>query len=263
MPKLAERIEDCKKSRNGSVAVLTQFCQYSVIFSAATWLGLNDSVKGRRHLAYVGVWMVGLLALLKFGPFTGVAAFVVVVAGLYRLQDLVFASLDNVFGLTRRGDKWRSVPAGTSVVINLLNIIQVIVVFALAYQNVHGGGNDGFEHKDLPDLTDPFSFLYLSWTTLFPPGSGYQPTSLGTRLLVMAEGTSGLLIIGVTLAVLVARMPPRTQPEPPESSSTHPPQPTGDTRLVQDMTAMIALILAATALGGFTGGVLAGIQIFG
>ncbi|MBB3754009.1 hypothetical protein FHT44_006531 [Mycolicibacterium sp. BK634] len=152
--------------------------------------------------------------------------------------------------------------------INLVNIVQVIVVFALAYQKLPGGGPDAFNGSDQTPLSEPFSFLYLSWTTLFPPGSGYQPTSLTTRLLVMAESTSGLLIIGLTLAVLLSRMPSRGEHTAQQNSAQPPPQQPGQDvqaarQRVTELTAIIACILVAGTLGAFTGGVLAGIAVLG
>lgn len=266
MTGFSERFDDCRQSGEWHVPILTPCCKCSGYLSAATLLRLNDRAMGYGLLGYVSLWLLVSLVTLWFGPYSGVWAVVIVVAALYRLQDLVFASLDNVFGLTKRGDKWRALPATAPVVINLLNIIQVIVIFALAYQNLPGGGSAAFRGPEQTNLSGPFGFLYLSWTTLFPPGSGYTPTTATTRSLVMAESTSGLLIIGLTLAVLVARMPSRNeQPTPTGTPSPVLPAHDGEAarRYIRDLTVIIAATLVAGVLGGFVGGILAGMTIFG
>jgi len=129
------------------------------------------------------------------------------VVGVYRLQDLVLASLDNVFGLTMRGEVWKLRANTGPVILALWNIVQVIVIFALFYQTLAIFDLCAFEapgHEALP--SGSFNFLYLSWTTLFPPSSGYVPMRGLSQGLVLAQSATGLLLVGLTLAALISRL---------------------------------------------------------
>jgi hypothetical protein len=232
--------------------------------SAATWLDLNESEKGSSKLeSYVLFWLGFLSSMLVLGPDSGGGALMIAGFGIYRLQDLVFASLDNVFGLTKRGNTWKRRSGVGPVVIALWNIVQVILIFALLYQNLAGGGRPGvFEAPSRPavELSGWFSFLYLSWTTLFPPGSGYTPASTTARVLVMAESGSGLLIIGLTLAALISGIDKRQRrsmrPPPP-------PPPSIGIREIRDIAIIGFFSLGAGVVAGFTVGLLVGMLTSG
>lgn len=222
----------------------------------------------RRLQVYVLSWLGFLICLLFFGPplwrlFGPAFGWFAAAVAIYRFQDLVFASLDNVFGLTPRGERWRERPGVSPVVIALWNIVQVIVIFALLYQIIahHGVGVFEGPKGDERRPSTPFGFLYLSWTTLFPPGSGYTAISGTARGLFMAEGASGLLIIGLTLAALVSRIG-NDQTSPATATAPSPPPPA--TVLDMEKYAKIVLYsLLTSVVAGFVGGVLAAMLIFG
>jgi hypothetical protein len=251
--------------------IVTGFCTLSGWLSLATLLPLDSKEKGNDGLeAYVLGWLVFLCSLLFLGPcllqFLGPAwgwlALAFALLGMYRLQDLVFASLDNVFGLTPRGIKWQSRPGVGPAVIAVWNIAQVIVIFALGYQNL--AGTDAFEGTSLHPHgpSGPFGFLYLSWTTLFPPGSGYTAISTPARVLVMAESGSGLLMIGLTLAALLSKIDKSPQVEETPPSRRIPLDSDTVTR-IRNFAIIIFCVLGAGVVAGFTVGVLAGMLTFG
>jgi hypothetical protein len=121
-------------------------------------------------------------------------------AAFYRLQDLLFASLDDVLKLTDRArDCWapnREYP----IVMGLINIVQSILIFAIAFQTL--AGSQGLK---LCSISSRFAFLYLSWTTLVTLGSGCAPVTAMSRSLIMAETGTGLVLVGIVLAVFVSR----------------------------------------------------------
>lgn len=249
--------KECRPAVPWKDHILTPLCMLSGYVSAATWLDLNESKKGSGRLeGYVIFWLVFLFALLVFGPASGCIALVFAWLGMYRLQDLVLASLDNVFGLTERGIKWQRRQGVGPVVIAVWNILQVIVIFALAYQNLAGARPGAFEGPS-HGPSGHFGFLYLSWTTLFPPGSGYTPISTTARVLVMAESTSGLLIIVLTLAALLS-----SRNDPPAQDSAPPPPPPDDPHQsigILDIASILVCTLAAGVLSGFVGGIFAAV----
>jgi hypothetical protein len=259
---VAQRLAECGPEEGPwKDHILTPLCVVSGWVSGSTWLNLKDNKEeqgSRRLEAFVVGWLVVLCLLLFLGPASGCLAVAFAWLGMYRLQDLVFASLDNVFGLTQRGTKWKNRSGVRPAVIALWNIVQVIVIFSLGYQNLAGGGTDVFEgpprHPSGP--SGSFGFLHLSWTTLFPPGSGYTAISTPARVLVMAESASGLLIIGLTLAALLSRI---DKDEPPQGPVPPPPPPDPHTvARIRNIAIIIFFSLSAGVVAGFTCGVLAG-----
>jgi hypothetical protein len=237
----------------------------SGLVSLATLLDLNDSKypeQNRRLQVYVWGWLAFLGCLLFFGPplwrlFGPAFGWFAAVVAIYRFQDLVFASLDNVFGLTPRGVRWQERPGVSPVVIALWNIVQVTVIFALLYQIIAHYGSGVFEGPkgDEHGPSTPFGYLYLSWTTLFPPGSGYSAISGTARGLFMAEGASGLLIIGLTLAALLSRMG-NDQTSPATGTAPTPP-PSASVLDMEKYAKIVFYSLLTSVVAGFVGGVLA------
>lgn len=260
----ADRWRECRACDSPKDLFVTPLCVISARISAATLLNLNRSKRGYSLECYALVWLISLWLMLTTDSVSGVGRFLILALGVYRLQDLVFASLDNVFGLTMRGEDWERLPPATPVLINLLNIVQVIVIFALFYRNWPDAGHDGFSGDQLNALPGKlgFGFLYMSWTTLFPPGSGFTPIHTATRWLIMTESVTGLLIIGLTLAALLSRDDNSTQ-EARLPANT--PTPTNGVRIreIRDIAFIIACLLVAAAVTGFAGGVLAGMLFSG
>lgn len=263
---VADRLEECRPVKPLKDVVVTPLSMISARFSLATWMCLNPTKKGYELELYALIWLGLLWYLLSVGPVTGTFRVLILGAGIYRLQDLVFASLDNVFGLTKRGEQWKDdLPGAAPVVINLLNVLQVIVIFALFYQNWPGAGPDGFwgdkGHTETLPGNLGFGFLYLSWTTLFPPGSGYTPIHPVTGWLFMAESVCGLLIIGLTLAALLAGV---NKPAPGPTAATPPVQRSViGTWEVRDIAIIIVCAVVTGVVAGFTCGVLVGVLTSG
>jgi hypothetical protein len=267
---LKGRYKECLPECPPKEHIVTGFCTVSAWASLATFLPLDRKRKGSGGLeAYVFGWLLFLCSLLFFGPASGCWAAVWAWVGLYRLQDLVFASLDNVFGLTPRGIRWQDRPGVGPAVIALWNIAQVIVIYAIGYQNLAAGHGERVFDTPLGDKGGPsghFGFLYLSWTTLFPPGSGFTAISTPARMLVMAESGSGLMIIGLTLAALLGQIDKSKTPgEATATTSTSSTErPDLNTVIhIRNIAIISFFSLGAGVVAGFAGGVLAGMLTFG
>jgi hypothetical protein len=266
-----QRYRECVPGCPPKEHIVSGFCMLSGWLSLATLLPLDTKKKRNSGLeGYVVGWLVFLCLLLFLGhhllQFLGPGwrwlATAYALIGIYRLQDLIFASLDNVFGLTQRGIRWQKRPGGEGpAVIALWNIAQVIVIFALGYQNLAGRGPGVFEGPPRSDPDGPpgapSDFLYVSWTTLFPPGSGYTAISWPARMLVMAESASGLLIIGLTLAALIARID-KSPDEANEAVSATEPADTDAIGRLRNFAIILFFVVATAILIGFICGVLAG-----
>jgi hypothetical protein len=269
---LKNRYAECRPVDPPKEHVVTGICKVSGWISLATLLPLDRKSEGKRSgglEGYVVLWLIALVLMLFGGPSSGCWAVTWAWVGLYRLQDLVFASLDNVFGLTERGMRWQKRSDGGvgPVVIALWNIVQVIVIFALAYQNLAGHGDGVFEGPKA-DSTGPsghFGFLYLSWTTLFPATSGYTAISPTARWLVMVEGASGLLIIGLTLAGLLSRLKDeKTSGGSTASTAPSTEIPNADpAKPIRNFWIISFFSVSTGVVAGFTVGVLFGMLTFG
>lgn len=139
-------------------------CWLSRKCSPATWVDV-DSQQWSCQI-YVLFWLAGLSAILAFGPATGWPRFVMLGIVLYRLQELTFATLDNAFKLTKRARrpeldayKWP-----TPLLLALVSIIQIVLIFAIAYLILIGRNTAAFANPP----SRPFDAFFLSWISLPP-----------------------------------------------------------------------------------------------
>lgn len=172
--------------------VLCRACCWSRKISFATWLNLDVNQK-RTHWYVLG-WLGFLIFSLFIIPRSGWVGWLLVGLAFYRLQDLLFSTLDNVFHLTKksvRSSDWSL----TLVVLALVNIVQIVLIFAIAYRFLTGHNPKSFENPP----SGSFDAFYLSWTSLPPLGGGASPHSIMAKALAMAEEATGLLIIVIAI----------------------------------------------------------------
>jgi hypothetical protein len=147
---------------------------------------------------YVLAWFGGLLAILLCGPVNGGWSLVLVGVAFYRLQDFVMATLDQALALTGKRN-WTGGSSQAPVLIALVNIGQLVLIFAIAYQILIGDPAIGSSFTG-PPLQGHFGHLVLSWRCVPPLGNGYVPTTMRARVLTMIESGSALLMITITLS---------------------------------------------------------------
>src|SRR5439155_24092568 len=121
------------------------------------------------------------------------AVCLVMAIAFYRLQDLLFSSLDNALDLTGERDyEGFGFDSRSPVLIALVNLIQVIVIFGIAYFELARHPRDSF----FPPVSGRFSYFLVSWHALPPLGSGGGAKTLMPLALSITE--SGVaLILGV------------------------------------------------------------------
>jgi hypothetical protein len=177
----------------GCSKALYHVCCWSRVFSVATWFELDENE--RRIHRYVLLWLIALILILFFVPTSGWLGGVLLGVAFYRLQDLIFSTLDNVFRLTERSKRSDKYDAPNLVLLALVNVIQVVLIFAIAYLILTSHNPRSF--SDLP--TGRFSNFFLSWISLPPLGGGASPQSTMARILTMIEEGTGLLIIVIAI----------------------------------------------------------------
>lgn len=201
--------------------------------------------RGDRVQWYVVVWLALLGAILVALPKVDALRLVLLALALYRLQDLLFAVVDDALGMTCRSDAFQEPkePLGTKllrapIAILLTNVVQLIVVFAIAFEyvNLTSGGADvvrptchiGTSTAVCSYARDlgPFDYLALSWTSLFTLGNGDLIVGTGGQVFVMLEVASSLIVVGTGLATFIARSLTRTTALPVETHDG-PPLPCG------------------------------------
>lgn len=157
--------------------------------------------------SYVVAWTAILAALFfccSVNSSKELVGVLTLIAVFYRLEDLVFASLDDGLGLTDTyaGFDWRG-----RILILLANLFQIVVIFAVAFRVMVG-----------PHAFDPQSelthsrldYFILSWNSL--PLLGGLP-ALGThtgKVLAMSEAGVGMLVGVIALGVFLGRESNRT-----------------------------------------------------
>lgn len=151
---------------------------------------------------YVLIWLAGLSAILAFGPTTGWPRWFMLGIVLYRLQELMFATLDNAFKLTKRARRRDNAAYNwpTPLLLSLVSIIQVVLIFAIAYLILTGQNPAAFANPP----SSPFGAFFLSWISLPPLGGGANPLSTMARVLTIAEEATGLLLIVIAIGRFLA-----------------------------------------------------------
>ncbi|HEV3231449.1 MAG TPA: hypothetical protein VG245_04270, partial [Candidatus Dormibacteraeota bacterium] len=178
-------------------------CQASAAISISTIFGWDG--EDRLLQRYIAIWTLALAGFVAALYLTGLPGWVfVVLAGLalYRLQDLVFASLDDALQLTPRDNQFNVLPHGFAVQVGLVNIVQIVLIFALCLKVFAANDFDAAANH----LTTPFDYLYLSWMVLLPPGSGYNASTWVGRALSMLESGVGLLVVVLALSSFLSRV---------------------------------------------------------
>jgi hypothetical protein len=173
-------------------------CSWSRRVSVATWLGLD--VRERTIHYYVLFWLITLSLILAVGPTDGWIRWVMVGLAFYRLQDLIFSTLDNALRLTDRSGLPAAYTGPTQVVLALVNINQIVLIFAIAYLILTGHNPGSFSNPP----TSRFGEFFLSWSSLPPLGGGASPLSTTARILTVTEEGTGLLIIVIAVGRFLA-----------------------------------------------------------
>lgn len=182
----------------GFNTVLLFMCWLSREVSPATWFKLDKWERGLHY--YVFGWLVGLGLILAFGTAVGWPRFVMLGIVFYRLQELMFATLDNALMLTKRGQECHEFAWQTPLMLALVDIIQIVLIFAVAYLILTGQNPESFSH--LP--TGRFGEFFLSWISLPPLGGGATPMSTMARVLTISEEATGLLMIVIAVGRFLA-----------------------------------------------------------
>jgi hypothetical protein len=160
----------------------------------------------RRQLQrYVLLWVSLLFLLLMVASWIGQWRWILLIFALYRLQAILLSSVDDAFQLTSRSAQFRGAdPSGTqAILVVLVNIVQIIVIFAISYMTL--GGSGGFVPHDPRHLSGGFDFLYVSWTTISTLGSGFSPATPTVRVLTMAETGIGFIMVALALTSFLSR----------------------------------------------------------
>jgi hypothetical protein len=203
------------------ISSATRFlCRLSSTVSLATIAGRRVGLNaGDRVQWYVVVWLLVLALGAWQTPVTGIAAIIVLTVAFYRLQDLLFAVIDDALRLTCRSIAFRFPQAGTdnrairgrkaATTILVVNVVQIILIFAIGYHIVNTDASGMSKGVITLPTGAPqlgwFDYLYLSWTNLFTLGSGDLVTGIPAEVLVALELASGFILIGTGLATFISR----------------------------------------------------------
>ena len=165
--------------------------------SAAYWLrkpftNYERDKETRFFGTYVLVWLVGLVAILRFAPISGNVGLAFAALALYRLQDLLFGTVGDAFRFNRQGigGSWRS-----KVMLAVVNIVQIVTIFAIVFLVLTCPA-------DFSPVAPAgrFGHFFLSWSTLPPLGAGFAALTTRTRVLVIIESGTGVVLIVVALS---------------------------------------------------------------
>jgi hypothetical protein len=121
-----------------------------------------------------------------------------------RLQELMFSTLDSALMLTDSGrEAFRGFAWQTALMLALVNIIQIVLIFAVAYLVLTGPNPGAFSHLSAGRSSE----FFLSWISLPPLGGGATPLSTTARALTISEEATGLLMIVIAVGRFLAGQP--------------------------------------------------------
>lgn len=186
-----------RKPTGAITFVARLLCRASKLVSLSTWCRIEASERGIH--AYVAAWLVILSVLLTVWPTSGAWGLAAVAVAFYRLQDLLFSTLDDALHLT--GQRFAGFDYRTPVLIALVNITSVVLVFAIAYLELTGKG--AFSNQGL--YPGRFGYFFLSWISLPPLGGGAQPATVMSQALSVTEEATGLLIVVIALTRFLSK----------------------------------------------------------
>jgi hypothetical protein len=142
---------------------------------------------------YVGLWLVGLIICTILWPKSGAAGLILVAIAFYRLQDLLFSTLDDALSITGR---FRLSGGTTKVLIALVNIVQIVLIFTITFSVLTTKGD--WTHPPVPFGTR--SSFILSWSSLTPFTVNTNANDSLTWVLTMVESAIAVVILLVTLS---------------------------------------------------------------
>jgi hypothetical protein len=142
---------------------------------------------------YVGLWFVALLICTVVVTKAGIPGLVLVAIAFYRLQDLLFSTLDDALAITGR---FRSGVGTTKVLIILVNIVQIVLIFTIVFSVLTTKGD--WAHPPMPFGTR--SCFILSWSSLTPFTVNTNANDSLTWILTIAESAIAVIILLVALS---------------------------------------------------------------
>jgi hypothetical protein len=93
--------------------------------------------------------------------------------------------------------------AEATVAVLVVYVPQVVLLFAVAAEVLAPSGFRLGVHGPPPHGV--LAFLYVSWTNLTTLGNDFSPVTGAARSIVMVEGATGVLLLGVFLAYAMGR----------------------------------------------------------
>jgi hypothetical protein len=186
----------CENKRLAIQLPVAILCLLSRAISALNWF--NKEPKPPDTQLYVGVWLVGLIFCTVFVPKSGIAGLVLLAFGFYRLQDLLFSTLDDALGITGRfgsADAATKTGMTTKVLITLVNIVQIVLIFTIAFSVLTT--KEDWAHPPLPFGTR--SCFILSWSSLTPFTVNTNASDPLTWTLTIVESAIAVIMLLVAL----------------------------------------------------------------
>jgi hypothetical protein len=170
----------------------------------------DSSRAGRREFmhVYVVLWLVLLSYVLRSSsPHAAVVFWIIPV---WEIASLLLYRLYFVF-VKSRLRPWTSSSIRRSLVLVILNIVEIIIAFAILFRC---DGNIVNPQSSIRGLSVT-SALYFSLTTITTVGMGdFVPTDDPSRLLVGAEIVSGMLMLLLIVPTLVSIVSNELQKDP-------------------------------------------------
>ena len=146
-----------------------------------------------------------LIAILAFGLRHGPLSLLLVLVAFYRLQDFMLSTVDQALQLTGKRN-WPDSGFAAPILISLVNLCQLILVFAIAYQGLIGTTSFTGSFNDHPH-GGRVNALYLSFRSVPPLAGGDVAVSGLARSLSVAEAGCALVMLAVTLSRFLSASP--------------------------------------------------------
>jgi hypothetical protein len=194
-----------------------------MVLSPAYWLNLEKPERRGLLSVYISFWLTALAMILAFGPSgSGWLSNLVLGITAYRLHDFFFSTIEEALNLTGRFESLRKEEYWKAPVVHVLvNVVQVILVFAIAIFILTTS-------TDWEPLSTKVPFgrvgaLFLSWNSVAAFGVRSDPASSRAFWLAMVESAvfAMVILIALTRFLTGAGRPARERSEQTGTARTY------------------------------------------
>lgn len=161
--------------------------------SESGWRGDESRARWDQRRAYWVIgWLILLVAMWLINPAPSAWKWFFAALALIRLLEIFTTGLGTIL---RQEQQVRA----RNLITIVLYAVQLTFIFAILMHSF-AAADFGPDVSGGPSASQPFDYLYISWSSIATLGSTYQPETDLARILEVLAATSSLFLFGVLIA---------------------------------------------------------------